>query len=189
MQSITTACSRVPSPFHPLPVSTCYCGLLTYRACFWSWTRWYLYLGSLNPPPPSPTDIIGANVTEFSLDRPQRSWPMQLEGLGSRLVGIGISDNWQPIESKRDGWLQRTAFWRNTEFYSLPPQYPRDYWIPKLTMHTQLQLATQKYRRGRVVSLATPRSSTGMAIASLMDMNPYNLISANSRKRIKPGAH
>lgn len=53
-------------------------------------------------------------------------------------------------------------------------------------MHTQLQLATQKYRRGRVVSLATPRSSTGMAIASLMDMNPYNLISANSRKRIKP---
>lgn len=57
---------------------------------------------TLLPPPPSPTDIIGANVTEFSLDRPQRSWPMQLEGLGSRLVGIGISDNWQPIESKRE---------------------------------------------------------------------------------------
>ena len=45
------------------------------------------------------TDNIGANVTEFSLDRPQRSWPMQLEGLGFRFSGyIGISDNWQPSE-------------------------------------------------------------------------------------------
>ena len=44
-------------------------------------------------------------MTEFSLDRPQRSWPMQLEGLGSRLVGIGISENWQPCIQVRERWL------------------------------------------------------------------------------------
>ena len=45
------------------------------------------------------TDNIGANVTEFSLDRPQRSWPMQLEGLGFRFSGYR---NFRQLAAKRE---------------------------------------------------------------------------------------